>query len=153
MQNNKKNLFSKRCLFIFQVWRSGNLPALAFSLFLLPLSGGSLDASPPPAPPDWGPWSAWSACSRTCEAGVQRRERVCLNVTGGCEGGALGWRACSLHPCPADAPSWRQEQCSRYLQFFSSVSRVISADPDYRISVFAGSGPESDGFLLVGDQF
>ena len=121
-----------------QVWLPGSLTALSF-LHLLHLSGGSLgpsqlatspqqaatpsQAATPttPVPPDWGPWSPWSACSRSCDSGLQRRERVCLNATGGCEGGPLGWRMCSLHPCPSSTPSWHQEQCSRLGFFLSSL--------------------------------
>jgi len=61
----------------------------------------------------WGPWSPWSVCSRTCGEGVQTRRRVCLS-TDGCDGSAIAWRACGLHPCPQSAISWRDEQCAKY---------------------------------------
>ena len=60
----------------------------------------------------WGPWSAWSACLRTCGEGLQARRRPCLSPLQGCQGGQVSWRACGLPPCPAEASSWRDEQCS-----------------------------------------
>ncbi|XP_007432084.2 A disintegrin and metalloproteinase with thrombospondin motifs 7 [Python bivittatus] len=67
----------------------------------------------------WAAWSSWTACSRTCGAGVQNAERQCNNPApkyGGkyCLGERKRFRVCNTQPCPADKPSFRQVQCSRF---------------------------------------
>ncbi|XP_066491482.1 A disintegrin and metalloproteinase with thrombospondin motifs 7 isoform X2 [Tiliqua scincoides] len=67
----------------------------------------------------WAAWSSWAACSRTCGAGVQSAERQCNSPTpkyGGryCLGERKRYRVCNMKPCPADRPSFRHIQCSRF---------------------------------------
>lgn len=67
----------------------------------------------------WAAWSSWAACSRTCGAGVQSAERQCnspMPKYGGkyCLGERKRYRVCSMKPCPADGPSFRHIQCSRF---------------------------------------
>ncbi|XP_032089321.1 A disintegrin and metalloproteinase with thrombospondin motifs 7 isoform X2 [Thamnophis elegans] len=74
---------------------------------------------PEPVHGSWAAWSSWTVCSRTCGAGVQNAERPCNNPApkyGGkyCLGERKRFRVCNAQPCPADKPSFRQIQCSRF---------------------------------------
>ncbi|XP_013920681.1 PREDICTED: A disintegrin and metalloproteinase with thrombospondin motifs 7 [Thamnophis sirtalis] len=74
---------------------------------------------PEPVHGGWAAWSSWTVCSRTCGAGVQNAERPCNNPApkyGGkyCLGERKRFRVCNAQPCPADKPSFRQIQCSRF---------------------------------------
>uniref|UniRef100_A0A6J0V7N1 A disintegrin and metalloproteinase with thrombospondin motifs 7 isoform X1 n=1 Tax=Pogona vitticeps TaxID=103695 RepID=A0A6J0V7N1_9SAUR len=67
----------------------------------------------------WAAWSSWSSCSRSCGAGVQSAERQCSNPMpkyGGkyCLGERKCFRVCNIHSCPANKPSFRHIQCSRF---------------------------------------
>ncbi|XP_070619128.1 A disintegrin and metalloproteinase with thrombospondin motifs 7 isoform X2 [Erythrolamprus reginae] len=79
----------------------------------------SVGYRPEPVHGGWSAWSAWAACSRTCGAGVQNAERPCNHPVpkyGGkyCLGERKRFRVCNAQPCPADKPSFRQIQCSRF---------------------------------------
>ncbi|XP_045141198.1 A disintegrin and metalloproteinase with thrombospondin motifs 12 [Echinops telfairi] len=74
---------------------------------------------PESIPGGWGRWSPWSHCSRTCGAGAQSAERLCNNPEpkfGGkyCTGERKRYRLCNVSPCRADAPTFRQMQCSEF---------------------------------------
>uniref|UniRef100_A0A8C1PZL9 ADAM metallopeptidase with thrombospondin type 1 motif 7 n=1 Tax=Cyprinus carpio TaxID=7962 RepID=A0A8C1PZL9_CYPCA len=67
----------------------------------------------------WDSWSEWSRCTRTCGVGVQNAQRECVNPVpkyGGkyCLGERRRYRTCYRDPCPADEPSFRHIQCSRF---------------------------------------
>uniref|UniRef100_A0A803TW16 ADAM metallopeptidase with thrombospondin type 1 motif 7 n=1 Tax=Anolis carolinensis TaxID=28377 RepID=A0A803TW16_ANOCA len=67
----------------------------------------------------WSAWGSWASCSRTCGAGVQSAERQCdspMPKYGGkyCLGERKRFRVCSTQLCPAERPSFRQIQCSRF---------------------------------------
>nr|XP_060611394.1 A disintegrin and metalloproteinase with thrombospondin motifs 7 [Anolis sagrei ordinatus] len=67
----------------------------------------------------WSAWGSWASCSRTCGAGVQSAERQCdspMPKYGGryCLGERKRFRVCNTQPCPAEQPSFRQIQCSRF---------------------------------------
>ncbi|XP_069079403.1 adhesion G protein-coupled receptor B2 isoform X5 [Pleurodeles waltl] len=57
-----------------------------------------------PADGKWGPWNQWSLCSKTCDAGWQRRFRMCKG-TGlqgyPCEGSGEEVQTCNEKKCPA----------------------------------------------------
>ncbi|ETE62891.1 A disintegrin and metalloproteinase with thrombospondin motifs 7, partial [Ophiophagus hannah] len=79
----------------------------------------SVGYRPEPVHGGWAAWSPWTGCSRTCGAGVQNAERPCNNPApkyGGkyCLGERKRFRVCNAQPCPADKPSFRQIQCSRF---------------------------------------
>uniref|UniRef100_A0A8C6XZN1 ADAM metallopeptidase with thrombospondin type 1 motif 7 n=1 Tax=Naja naja TaxID=35670 RepID=A0A8C6XZN1_NAJNA len=79
----------------------------------------SVGYRPEPVHGGWAAWSSWAGCSRTCGAGVQNAERPCNNPApkyGGkyCLGERKRFRVCNAQPCPADKPSFRQIQCSRF---------------------------------------
>ncbi|XP_039185599.1 adhesion G protein-coupled receptor B2 isoform X7 [Crotalus tigris] len=52
----------------------------------------------------WGPWSEWNLCSKTCDAGWQKRFRMCQG-TGAqdypCEGSGEEVKTCNEKKCPA----------------------------------------------------
>ncbi|XP_039770285.1 ADAMTS-like protein 2 [Ornithorhynchus anatinus] len=71
----------------------------------------------------WGEWSSWSTCSRTCGGGVMSRERHCLFQrlltaqeinTPLCTGQSKHYQLCQQEPCPANADSFKQQQCSSF---------------------------------------
>ncbi|XP_026543694.1 A disintegrin and metalloproteinase with thrombospondin motifs 7 [Notechis scutatus] len=79
----------------------------------------SIGYRPEPVHGGWAAWSPWTGCSRTCGAGMQNAERPCNNPApkyGGkyCLGERKRFRVCNAQPCPADKPSFRQIQCSRF---------------------------------------
>ncbi|XP_074007346.1 A disintegrin and metalloproteinase with thrombospondin motifs 5 [Numenius arquata] len=65
---------------------------------------------------NWGSWGPWGQCSRTCGGGVQFAYRHCNNPAPRnngryCTGKRAIYRSCNITPCPANAKSFRQEQC------------------------------------------
>lgn len=67
----------------------------------------------------WGDWSSWTPCSRSCGAGVSMMTRDCDHPSpkaGGrfCVGERRRYKICNTDACPADEPSFRAVQCSRY---------------------------------------
>uniref|UniRef100_A0A8C5TKU0 ADAM metallopeptidase with thrombospondin type 1 motif 5 n=1 Tax=Malurus cyaneus samueli TaxID=2593467 RepID=A0A8C5TKU0_9PASS len=65
---------------------------------------------------NWGSWGPWGQCSRTCGGGVQFAYRHCNNPAPRnngryCTGKRAIYRSCNVTPCPANAKSFRQEQC------------------------------------------
>ncbi|TTA54982.1 A disintegrin and metalloproteinase with thrombospondin motifs 7 [Bagarius yarrelli] len=67
----------------------------------------------------WGPWSEWSSCTRTCDAGVQKSHRDCVNPTprnGGryCLGERRRYKICNKVPCAQGQPNFRSLQCSKF---------------------------------------
>ncbi|NXC04244.1 ATS5 metalloproteinase, partial [Orthonyx spaldingii] len=65
---------------------------------------------------NWGSWGPWGQCSRTCGGGVQFAYRHCNNPAPRnngryCTGKRAIYRSCNVTPCPANAKSFRLEQC------------------------------------------
>ncbi|XP_006278955.4 A disintegrin and metalloproteinase with thrombospondin motifs 5 [Alligator mississippiensis] len=65
---------------------------------------------------NWGSWGPWGQCSRTCGGGVQFAYRHCNNPAPRnsgryCTGKRAIYRSCNVVACPANAKSFRQEQC------------------------------------------
>lgn len=78
-----------------------------------------VNSKPKPVDGGWGNWTEWSTCSRTCGSGISIQSRVCDNpqpANGGsfCVGKRTRYKTCNTDPCPADEPSFRAVQCSRY---------------------------------------
>lgn len=78
-----------------------------------------VDQLPKPVHGGWGNWTEWSECSRTCGSGVSIQSRVCDNpppANGGtfCIGDRTHYKTCNTDPCPAEEPSFRAVQCTRY---------------------------------------
>lgn len=71
--------------------------------------------SPCPVHGGWTKWSEWGACSKTCDVGIQRRNRNCTNpyplrYGDHCFGDAIDDRLCMPRPCAnggwSDWGSW-----------------------------------------------
>ncbi|KAL3852009.1 hypothetical protein ACJMK2_015698, partial [Sinanodonta woodiana] len=57
-----------------------------------------------PADGSWGDWTTWTTCSKTCNGGVQSRNRDCVfpegNIRGSdCVGDGEVARICNTHLC------------------------------------------------------
>ncbi|XP_060064092.1 ADAMTS-like protein 4 [Ylistrum balloti] len=69
----------------------------------------------------WNEWSSWSKCSKTCNQGIQNRNRKCLNEQGEtslnpsyCTGRGVEYRRCELQKCEGKQVEDRTAQCRRY---------------------------------------
>ncbi|XP_060600740.1 A disintegrin and metalloproteinase with thrombospondin motifs adt-1-like [Ruditapes philippinarum] len=68
---------------------------------------------------DWGAWLSWEGCSVSCDIGLQRRKRTCLNQLSDdedvlCTGESIDFKICTEKAC-ADGgwTSWREwNSCS-----------------------------------------
>jgi len=47
----------------------------------------------------WTQWTEWSGCSRSCDGGLQRRFRRCLNSRSLCDGDSTNIRFCNVFYC------------------------------------------------------
>ncbi|XP_025116256.1 A disintegrin and metalloproteinase with thrombospondin motifs 18-like [Pomacea canaliculata] len=73
---------------------------------------------PMPIDGNWSAWSEWSACTRTCDQGVQTRERECNNPLpqyGGrpCQDEVKQHRLCNVQAC-SEQSDFHTTQCTQY---------------------------------------
>ncbi|XP_048524385.1 A disintegrin and metalloproteinase with thrombospondin motifs 12 isoform X1 [Dendroctonus ponderosae] len=65
----------------------------------------------------WGDFGAWSECTRSCGGGISSSERECNNPVPSnrgrfCIGERRKLKICNPGPCPENAPTFRQQQCT-----------------------------------------
>lgn len=47
----------------------------------------------------WDFWSPWGSCSRSCDGGVQTRQRTCVKNNETCDGADTHNRQCNIFSC------------------------------------------------------
>ncbi|XP_048403123.1 A disintegrin and metalloproteinase with thrombospondin motifs 18 isoform X2 [Stegostoma tigrinum] len=77
------------------------------------------DEGPKPINGQWSNWSEWSECSRTCDGGVNYRERHCNSPKpqyGGkfCHGSSRLYQMCNVQACQHNGILFRDQQCAEY---------------------------------------
>ncbi|XP_072451946.1 A disintegrin and metalloproteinase with thrombospondin motifs 18 isoform X1 [Chiloscyllium punctatum] len=77
------------------------------------------DDGPKPINGQWSSWSEWSECSRTCDGGVNYRERHCNSPKpqyGGkfCHGSSRLYQMCNVQVCQHSSVLFRDQQCAEY---------------------------------------
>ncbi|KAM3829316.1 LOW QUALITY PROTEIN: adhesion G protein-coupled receptor B2 [Vipera latastei] len=76
----------------------------------------------------WGPWSEWNLCSKTCDAGWQKRFRMCQG-TGTqdypCEGSGEEVKTCNEKKCPAFHEMCRDESIALMIWKKASAGETV----------------------------
>lgn len=72
---------------------------------------------------EWSRWSSWSECSKTCNSGIQRRERYCAQKDHSCEGESTQIRSCNEQACVQRSTSLTSSQIQT-MRFHSVTVKI-----------------------------
>lgn len=111
-------------------------------------------AQPPVNPPvnQWSAWGDWGACSKSCQAGIQQRNRVCTSGESQCVGRNFEEKTCFTNCDPITWSPWRSSGCSATCGGgYETLSRDCLAGPctqstEYRLNQRCNQDPCMGGW-------